>query len=151
MKWVGLLFVCLFGIAFRLHGAGPELGVKSHWRGYVTQHSDDALAEKYDFEIHFTGVTETENGVKGETRVNLIHDKEVFAVISFEGLVSGTVLRLQEQKIIRQNIYHNAWWCIKSLVLTRADTKDKAILKGTWNSPDCNGDGEVYLERVDDK
>lgn len=125
----------------------PEFGLKSKWKGYILQNSSNGLAHKYHFTLEFNSRSNSDL-LAGTSLIEMIDDSGMFARMKFNGKLENKELFLEETEIIDQNIHQNAYWCLKKIRLKRNDSDQKLILMGVWESEECSGDADVYLEHV---
>lgn len=146
MQKAGLIAFMLFvsGVLY----AGEGNNARHKWVGYITQNSAEGLAYKYDFSIRFEGTTEEKGGIKGISEISIRDGSGMYAIMELSGVVTADRLVLTETVIRNQKIQQNAWWCLKQLNLVYSRQNTLTLLTGTWESDQCNGDADVYLERV---
>jgi hypothetical protein len=137
---------------FTLHGGNvkiksPEYGLKSIWKGFITQNASNGLAYKYDFTLEFQSQGNSSQ-ISGISIIKMTDDSGMFAKMEFKGKLENNILYLDETKILDQKIRPNAYWCLKKIYLERKDINQKKYLKGFWESEECKGDADVYLEYV---
>lgn len=125
----------------------PEFGLKSKWKGYILQNSSNGLAHKYHFTLEFNS-SKSNDLLTGTSLIEMTDESAMFARMEFKGKLENKELFLEETKIIDQNIRQNAYWCLKKIRLKRNDSNHKLILQGFWESEECSGDSDVYLENV---
>lgn len=139
-KFILLLLAIILGfiVSQAQHYAG-------YWTGYITQHSASAIANNY----HFSLSLEIEGTqIAGTSEIRLWDDVNIMGTMELKGSFSGERIELQELKIIKQEIYTFAYWCLKLLKMQYIITDGKETLQGHWESELCNGPGEIYLERM---
>jgi hypothetical protein len=116
-----------------------------HWSGYLTQELD-GLAKKYYFKME---IKQEKNTARGFTTITMINDSQIFGKMSFTGDVRYKTLKFKEDKIIRQNIYQYAYWCIKSATLVYRIEQNTQILEGHWEGCGTSSEQDlIHVERV---
>lgn len=141
MKKFILIFGAIMG-GFFLSQAQNYAGL---WTGYITQESQMALANNYYFSL---SLEVNGNQITGTSEIRMWDDASITGTMDLSGNFSGNKLEILESKIIKQEIYTFAYWCLKLLKVEYSIKEGKEILTGHWESEACSGPGTIYLERA---
>ncbi len=114
------------------------------WKGKITQ-NEGGIREEYNFELYLV-----QNGNKITGRSYAYFD-DVYVIIELKGSAkSGTVVLLEELKIVEHRKYENMEWCIKKMQLIHKYEGDEAKLEGFWQGKSAAGEcipGKIYLTK----
>lgn len=118
------------------------------WAGVIYQNSESGIARKYTFELE---VFIDQDNISGFSTISMINEPGVYGILNITGKVTKNGLDIKETRIIEEQIYSYAYWCIKSYQLTFEQKNDKLTLTGNWSSDKCSGQSSIYLEKIPDK
>ena len=133
-----LLSVCLAAGSYAQDIAGT-------WEGVITQ-DEGGVAATYTFKI-FLKTSKTKE-VSGTAFVAL-EDMDIYASMRFSGTFDGTYLDLKEEKILREKMVEDFFWCLKEYQL-KLLPGEKLRLEGRWSGYTRDGGcvpGEIYLTK----
>ena len=142
MKKIFLFFIA---VTFTVFGSQAQPNYAGLWTGYITQESNNALANNYYFSL---SLELSGNQVIGFSEIRMWDDAAISATMELSGVVSANNVEIQELKITKQEIYTFAYWCLKLLKMEYSIKDGKEMLMGHWESELCNGPGKIHLERA---
>jgi len=119
--------------------------ISGTWEGLITQ-DEGGVAAQYTFKIFLKASKADE--VSGTAFVAL-EDMGIYASMRFSGTFDGTYLILKEEKILREKMVEDFFWCLKEYRL-KLLSSEKLRLEGRWSGYTRDGScvpGEIYLTK----
>jgi hypothetical protein len=142
-KQLGILLLLWIGII------GSVLGQKSadlagEWWGTITQ-SPAGLASSYVFSL---SLEVKGDAFIGEARISMEDSTHIYGVMDVFGEIWDESIWFSEVEIQQQNLWSDAYWCLKTYQLEARWVNGVLVLEGSWTSDDCLGSsGRIHLER----
>lgn len=143
-------FITIFLSAFLFLGLDAQNGttgkvnVSGEWKGKITQ-NEGGYRSEYHFEIY---LIQTGNKVRGRSYVYV---DDVFAIMDLKGEIKGgSMLHLEESKIVDFRKIEDGEWCLKRSQLLIKYKDGKLHLNGYWQGESILGScipGKITLTK----
>jgi len=137
--------ILIFLLACFVFTGSHAQDISGTWEGVITQ-DEGGVAAKYTFKI-FLKTSKTKE-VSGTAFVAL-EEIDIYASMHFSGTFDGTYLDLKEEKILREKMIENFFWCLKEYQL-KLLPGEKLRLEGRWSGYTRDGGcvpGDIYLTK----
>ncbi len=104
--------------------------IEGEWAGILYQ-EDGGVKSEYYFSMN---ITKEHGKYTGNSYIQFIDAPETFGLMNFTGYFFDNIFAFKEEKILRQDILKNMYWCMKQARLNYTVEGDTAVLSGEWTS-----------------